>query len=146
VVASDANGAATSDENVRSVAVKISFGALDLLVGGDLPATGPNVEASIGADVGPVEIYKVHHHGSAGASGANVLAAIKPTVGLISVSANNSYGHPAPAALARLAAVHSAVWQTAGTASTRGHLEVVSRDGSGFTVSKNSETATSASK
>jgi beta-lactamase superfamily II metal-dependent hydrolase len=136
VVASDANGQSTSDENARSVVVKISYGALDLLVGGDLPTAGP--ESSVGSQVGPIEIYKVHHHGSAGASSTAFLNATKPKVSFISASANNSYGHPAPATLTRLSAAGSTVFRTAAPA--RGHIEVTSADGSSFTVHKNDQT------
>jgi len=143
VVAANANGEATSDENARSVTVKVSYGALDLLVGGDLTS---GVESDIGSAIGPIEIYKVHHHGSAGSSSAQFLDRSRPTVSLISVAANNSYGHPTRSTLSRLGEVGSAVWQTAGTAATRGHLEVVSTDGQSFTVRKNAASATYPSK
>ncbi len=146
VVASNANGQATSDENARSVVVKVTYGELDVLVGGDLTFGGPNMEASVAAEVGPIEIYKVHHHGAAGSSSARFLEGTMPTVSLISVAQNNSYGHPTEAALSRLSAVGSDVWRTAGTAETRGHLEVVSTDGSSFTVTKNDLTSTYRSK
>ena len=145
VVASNANGAPTTDENARSVVVKVSYGALDVLVGGDLGVSGPNVESMIAADVGPVEVYKVHHHGSAGSSGAPFLDTIRPTVGFISAAASNSYGHPAPSALARLAAVGAAVWRTEPAAvSERGHLELTTpagEDGAIFKIAQRGRSA-----
>jgi beta-lactamase superfamily II metal-dependent hydrolase len=139
-LASDANGASTSDENARSVVVKISYGSLDVLVGGDLTARGPDVESAILPSVGPVEVYKVHHHGSAGSSGARFLASISPLVSFISVAANNSYGHPSPSTVARLRSVGSEVYQTStnSTASHPGHLELSSPDGNTFTVTQGS--------
>lgn len=147
VVASDANGRPTSDENVRSVVVKVSYGALDVLVGGDLGWGGPDIESTVAAEIGPIEVYKVHHHGSAGASSARFLDATKPTVSVISVAQNNSYGHPTPSTLSRLNAAGSAIWQTAGsTTAPRGNVEISASDGSSFTVTKNDSSASYASK
>ena len=137
VVASNANGAPTNDENAKSVVVKISHHELDLLVGGDLTHGGPDVEAAIAPAVGPVEVYKVHHHGSRGSSSARFLDAIRPTVSFISAGWG-SYGHPHAETLTRLGAVGTDIWQTKATdAGGRGHLEVVSDDGASFTVRKN---------
>lgn len=143
VMAADANGASTNDENARSVAVKVSFGSLDILVGGDLTS---RVEDTITSSVGEIEIYKVHHHGSAGSSSAQFLAGTRPTVSLISVAEHNSYGHPTQATLSRLDAAGSAVWRTAGSTTTRGHIEVSSTDGHTYTVTKNNDSTTYTSK
>ncbi|HZI04469.1 MAG TPA: MBL fold metallo-hydrolase, partial [Archangium sp.] len=64
VIASNGNGTNPSDENARSVVVKISYGAFDALVGGDLTGDTENMESIIAPQVGEVELYKVHHHGS----------------------------------------------------------------------------------
>jgi len=112
VMAVNANGAATSDENALSVVVKLSYGAFTMLLGGDLTGTSPNVESAIAASVGEVDVYKVHHHGSSTSSTAPFLASLLPTASLISVGWDNSYGHPSPATVARLKAIGSAIWQT----------------------------------
>jgi len=57
-------------------------------------------------------VLKVGHHGSSSASSATFLRAVMPHIAVISVGANNSYGHPAPQALARLAAVNATVYRT----------------------------------
>jgi beta-lactamase superfamily II metal-dependent hydrolase len=92
----------TSDENALSVVLKVSYGAFDEVLGGDLVGDGNDVETTVGPQVGDVEIYKVHHHGSAYSSNTAWLAATTPEVGVISVGDGNSYGHPTADALARL--------------------------------------------
>jgi len=52
--------------------------------------------------MGPIEVYKVHHHGSAYGSYDDWLNATHPKVGIISVGTGNPYGHPTTAALLRL--------------------------------------------
>jgi beta-lactamase superfamily II metal-dependent hydrolase len=97
-------GVSTTDENSLSVVLKVSYGEFDQVFGGDLPGTGGanDPETIAGPEVGPVEVYKVHHHGSATSTSANWLNATTPKVGVISVGTGNSYGHPTAAALTRL--------------------------------------------
>lgn len=97
-------GIPTSDENSLSLVLKVSYGEFDQVFGGDLQGSSPDIESTVGPEVGPVEVYKVHHHGSATASWTNWLNATQPKIGVISVG-NNGYGHPTSAALGRL---HSA--------------------------------------
>lgn len=89
-----------TDENAKSVVLKVSYGAFDEVMGGDLTGD-PDVESTVGPLVGDVEVYKVHHHGSATSSYDAWLAATTPEVGVICVG-DNSYGHPTAAALTRL--------------------------------------------
>jgi beta-lactamase superfamily II metal-dependent hydrolase len=102
----DLNGAGVysgTDENALSVVYKVSYGSFDEVLGGDLSgASGSNVEAAVGPEVGDVEIYKVHHHGSATSTTAGWLNATTPEVGIISVGNGNSYGHPTSTALTNL--------------------------------------------
>jgi beta-lactamase superfamily II metal-dependent hydrolase len=92
-----------SDENAKSVVMRVSYGNFDEVIGGDLTGSGStDVETTIGPQVGDVEVYKVHHHGSAFSSNDNWLAATTPEVGIIQVGDGNSYGHPTSAALTRL--------------------------------------------
>lgn len=55
-------------------------------------------------DPGPVDVLKVAHHGSEDAGLGGLLDRATPKLAVISVGAGNPYGHPAPAALAELAA------------------------------------------
>jgi beta-lactamase superfamily II metal-dependent hydrolase len=94
-----------SDENAKSVVYKVSHGAFDEVIGGDLTgstANGNDVETTVGPQVGDVEVYKVHHHGSRYSTNDNWLGAITAEVGVIMVGDGNSYGHPTADALTRL--------------------------------------------
>ncbi|WP_224249391.1 lamin tail domain-containing protein [Hyalangium gracile] len=138
------SGGGNSDENANSVVVKISYGAFDALVGGDLTGASPDQESSVASAVGELEVYKVHHHGSRYSSNATFLGIIKPLASFISVGIGNPYGHPSSEALARLANVGSDVWETEdpGTNRKYGHIELTSATGAGFTVSQgNTSTA-----
>ena len=56
--------------------LKVSYGEFDMVFGGDLPGTNSgsykDIETIVGPQVGPVEVYKVHHHGSATSSNADL--------------------------------------------------------------------------
>ena len=148
-VAVDGNGISTTNENGLSVAVVVSYGAFDALVGGDLTGSGPDIETSIAAAVGELELYKVHHHGSLTSSNDALVGAMLPTVSVIPVGANNTYGHPAPATVARLVGVGSAIWQTEdpATSTALGHVEVtVNAGGGSYIVRQGTASASYASK
>ncbi len=148
-VAVDGNDVSTTNENGLSVAVVVSYGAFDALVGGDLTGSSPNIESSIAASVGEVEVYKVHHHGSSTSSNATLVGAMLPTVSVIPVGADNSYGHPAPDTIDRLLGVGSEVWQTEdpATSTALGHVEIdVSPGGGSYVVRQGNSSVTYASK
>jgi beta-lactamase superfamily II metal-dependent hydrolase len=103
----DLNGAgvSTSDENAKSLMLKVSYGEYDESFGGDLTGTAANggdIESVIALEMAPVEVYKVHHHGSKYSSNDNWLNAIAPKIGVIQTGNGNPYGHPTPEALTRL--------------------------------------------
>ncbi|PTL84385.1 lamin tail domain-containing protein [Vitiosangium sp. GDMCC 1.1324] len=147
VVATNGNGITSSDENAKSVAVKISYGAFDALVGGDLTGS-PDIESTILNTVGPLELYKVHHHGSRTSSNNSLLDVTNPLVAFISVGKVNSYGHPTQECLDRLTAHNAAIWQTEdpATNSVRGHIELSSPDGNTFVVKQGTQSVSYTSK
>lgn len=106
----DLNGAGVypvdgSEENAKSMVLRISYGCFDEVMGGDLlgdAAHGEDVETTVGPEVGDVEVYKVHHHGSAYSTNGNWLSATTPEVAVISLGNNNPFGFPTSAALSRL--------------------------------------------
>jgi beta-lactamase superfamily II metal-dependent hydrolase len=100
-VTPNGGGLSTSDENDMSMVLKVTYGEFDMVLGGDLPGTSPAAEATVAPLVGPVEVYKVHHHGSALASTSAWLNATQPQVAVISVGVNG-YGHPTATALTNL--------------------------------------------
>ncbi|MDX1646739.1 MAG: hypothetical protein R3304_06320, partial [Longimicrobiales bacterium] len=70
----------SSIENLNSNVVLLSYGSNTVLLGGDC-------EAPCEADytTGPVQVYKVHHHGASDASSADLLTDMDPYTALISV-------------------------------------------------------------
>ncbi len=101
----DLNGAGVysptgTDENAKSMVLKVSYGEFDESFGGDLKAS-PAVEATVGPEMGDVEVYKVHHHSSATSSYDEWLNATTPEVGVISLG-SNSYGFVNEVTLTRL--------------------------------------------
>jgi beta-lactamase superfamily II metal-dependent hydrolase len=104
----DLNGAgrSTTDENSLCVQLKVSYGEFDMSFGGDTPGQNSgsyvNVETTVGPEMGSIEAYKVHHHGSATSSQTDWLNATHPTVAVVSAGNGNSYGHPTSAAMTRL--------------------------------------------
>lgn len=96
IVALNANGISTNNENDESVVAVVQFGNFSAEIGGDLSGfntpTYKDIETSVGPKVGPVDVYKVHHHGSDHSTNETWLQAIAPTVAVISVGvANNGY-------------------------------------------------------
>ncbi|HEX8170991.1 MAG TPA: hypothetical protein VF824_10670 [Thermoanaerobaculia bacterium] len=61
-----------------------------------------DIETGLEPDVGQVEVYKVHHHGSRYSSNEDWLATIQPRIGVISTGTKNKYGHPTQECLDRL--------------------------------------------
>jgi len=99
-------GVSTTDENTLSMMLKISYGDFDMTFGGDMggynSGSYKDIESVVAPQVGPVEVLKVHHHGSATSTNATWLSATQAKIGVISVGNTNSYGHPTSAALGRL--------------------------------------------
>ncbi|MCC6348216.1 MAG: hypothetical protein IT347_01320 [Candidatus Eisenbacteria bacterium] len=106
----DLNGAgvpgASGDENSSSLQLKVSYGEFDMSFGGDTPGANSgsyrNVESPEAPAMGPIEVYKVHHHGSATSSLTDWLNATQPKVAVVSCGNGNSYGHPTASAIGRL--------------------------------------------
>ena len=106
----DLNGAGVyspsgSDENAKSLDCLVSYGDFQCEVGGDLtgdPASSNDVETTVGPEVGDVEVYKAHHHGSRYSNNDNWLNAVGAEVCMISCGDGNSYGHPTTEALTRM--------------------------------------------
>jgi beta-lactamase superfamily II metal-dependent hydrolase len=148
VMAAAGNGANVTDENAKSVVVKVSYGAFDAVVGGDLTGSTEDMETGLATAVGPIELYKVHHHGSRYSSNNAFLDATRPTVSFISVGKDNTYGHPTAECLDRLRAHGSAIWQTEDPATNtrRGHIELSSSDGNTFVVAQGTQSVNYASK
>lgn len=106
VAANGAGVAGANDENDMSVVMRLRFGQFDAVFAGDLSGSSEagyaDVESVVAPLVGPVEVYKVNHHGSRYSSNANWLSSTRPRIGVVSVGSNNPYGHPAAETMGRL--------------------------------------------
>jgi beta-lactamase superfamily II metal-dependent hydrolase len=89
--------AGSGNENDNSVVLRLQHGAFGMLLGGDCEGA---CQSAI--DPGPLDVYKVHHHGSSNGTSAAFLGVIQPAVALIPVGEGNSYGHPHHSTLQRL--------------------------------------------
>jgi competence protein ComEC len=126
----------TTNENDLSLSVLVSFGAFREEIGGDLSGEDTDdyqdVETPVASDVGPIDVYKVHHHCSSYSSNAAWLGATHPTIGIISVGDGNGYGHPAQDCVIRLhnAGLKKLYWteEGAGVAKPDPQLDVISGD------------------
>jgi len=96
------------DENLKSVVLRITYGDQTVLMGGDCETWGCEDQL----ETGPIDVYKVHHHGSSGASSTALLDEMQPYIALIPVGLDNSYGHPHAETLDRLEDVGAEVWRT----------------------------------
>ncbi len=96
------------NENNNSVVLRLTYGEVTMLLGGDCEA--PVCEGAL--EPGPIDVYKVHHHGSYNGSSGDLLGAMEPRSALISLGADNSYGHPAEETVTRLEAIGATVWRT----------------------------------
>ena len=95
-----------ADENLKSVVLRLTYGDHAVLMGGDCETSG--CEQYL--ETGPIDVYKVHHHGSSGASSKELLDQMQPSVALI--SSGGEYGHPHQETLERLAEVGAEIWRT----------------------------------
>lgn len=88
------------DSNDRAVVAEVRDGAFSML----LPADAES-EVLRRLPLGPVDVLKVSHHGSADTGLPELLARLRPQIALIEVGRRNTYGHPAPETLAALEVV-----------------------------------------
>ena len=96
------------NENLNSLVLKLSYGDTTMLLGGDCESDGCESDF----DPGPIDVYKVHHHGSSDSSGTQLLGQMEPRLALIPVGRGNSYGHPDEGTLRRLDGAGAEVLRT----------------------------------
>lgn len=115
----------TDDENARSVALLIEYGAFSYLTSGDLTGGGGNppyqtidLETPLAALASDVDILHINHHGSHTSTNQNLLDGVTPEAAVISLGDNNDFFHPHPSVIERLLSAGIQVYQT-----ERGWLE-----------------------
>lgn len=99
-------------DNDSSCVVLVQGRAGRLLLTGDISsAKEPQVAAALGQGMPPLMV--VPHHGSKTSSSADFITAVGPPMALVSAGWRNRFGHPKPEVLARYAAAHVPVFNTA---------------------------------
>jgi beta-lactamase superfamily II metal-dependent hydrolase len=115
-VAVNGNGIRTTNENDLSLLAHIKFGDFEAAIGGDLSGYSRSgyldIESSVAASVGPLEVYKVHHHCSSHSTNLSWLMATTPRVAIVSAGLANGYGHPTEECLSRLHAIGTKTYWT----------------------------------
>jgi competence protein ComEC len=89
--------------NDASVALLVRSAGLTLLLPGDLEPLSQQelLRSPAGAGLGPVDVLKVAHHGSA-YQDPELIRRLAPRLALVSCGRENPYGHPAPSTMAAL--------------------------------------------
>lgn len=115
---------ARGDENALSCVLAIRGRSARLLLTGDIDLGAEAALLARGASLAS-EVVVTPHHGSGTSSGAAFVAGVRPRHAIHAAGHGNRYGFPAPAVVARYAAVGATQWTTGAT----GAVEVVARDG-----------------
>jgi competence protein ComEC len=95
------------DPNQRAIVAEADVDGLRVLLTADAES-----DVLAGLDLGPVDVLKVSHHGSADAGLEALLPRLRPRIATIEVGRNNTYGHPVPATIATLRASGAVVYRT----------------------------------
>ena len=144
-------------ENDYSITLKVSFGSLDYVTGGDTDGeyetsgygyTYNDVESVIAPRIGRVEVLHANHHGSAHSTNQVYVNVLNPDVSLISCG-SNSYGHPDQDSLNRLLATSTVYLTEQGDAGRNYGSAIIvdddivirSSDGVNYTVDSNTYVA-----
>jgi competence protein ComEC len=98
---------AGADPNQRAIVAEADAGGVRTLLTADAES-----DVLGGLDLGPVDILKVSHHGSADAGLPALLARLRPRLAAIEAGRHNVYGHPAAATVRALVAAGAAVART----------------------------------
>jgi competence protein ComEC len=101
-----------TDPNAASTVLRVTFGAVHVLLTGDAEADEEAWLLRHAGDRLAATVLKVGHHGSRTSTTPAFLDAVAPRLALVSVGAANSYGHPAPEVMARLTARGATVLRT----------------------------------
>ncbi|MEU3427461.1 ComEC/Rec2 family competence protein [Streptomyces gardneri] len=107
VVSGSAGGA-----NDASVTLLVrAAGGLSLLLLGDLEPPAQRALLRSGPGLGPVDVLKVAHHGSAHQD-PGLIRTVRPRLALVSAGRDNPYGHPSPRTVEALRAGGARVLRT----------------------------------
>jgi competence protein ComEC len=102
-----AGTSAGADPNQRAIVAEADAGGVRTLLTADAES---DVLAAL--DLGPVDVLKVSHHGSADPGLPTLLQRLRPRLAAIEVGRHNVYGHPAATTVRALLAAGAAVVRT----------------------------------
>jgi competence protein ComEC len=103
---------AHKDLNDFSVVLELKFGEFEALLGGDADeGIQGNILAANSWDIGPVEVFKVPHHGSKYGILKEYLDEVEPIFAVVSVG-KNRWGHPDKSILEKLEVRGLRIWRT----------------------------------
>jgi competence protein ComEC len=105
------NSTNTLDTNNQSIAIKLTFGELDVFLGGDLESEYEN-KAISNINAREIDVLKASHHGSKTSSNRKFLQELAPIITIISAGINNRYGHPHEEILNNIRSINSHVYRT----------------------------------
>ncbi len=97
------------DPNDLSIVLLLEWEGAAILLTGDAPA---EVERRILAELPPLTVLKVGHHGSRTSTSLELLQATRPALALIGVGDPNGFGHPHPLVRGRLEEAGIPVFRT----------------------------------
>jgi competence protein ComEC len=97
--------------NAMSCVLRVEFGAVRVLLTGDIPAR-EEVRALAGAAPVPLTLLAAPHHGSRHSSSAALVEAARPRRVLFQAGYRNRFGHPDPEVLERYAAAGAVLART----------------------------------
>jgi competence protein ComEC len=98
---------AGADPNQRAIVAEADAGGVRTLLTADAES-----DVLGGLDIGPVDVLKVSHHGSADPGLPALLERLRPRLAAIEVGRRNVYGHPAAATVRALLAGGAALVRT----------------------------------
>jgi competence protein ComEC len=102
----------TVSDNDNCVVLLVEYGAIRILLPGDLEERGEAELVTRDGEGLHADILVVGHHGSRTSSSEPFLAVVRPAVALISVGAGNPYGHPHRVTLDRLRRAGAQTYRT----------------------------------
>ena len=94
-------GRPLGDTNNDSVAARLHYGNVSVLLSADMEDEAELRLVDSGAEISST-VLKAGHHGSGTSSSQAFLDAVGPEIAVISAGLDNQYGHPAPQVLERL--------------------------------------------
>lgn len=126
------NGDEGTDENDRSLVLKLIYADFEMIFTGDITGTAEEIilSGTLLDTSEEYEVLKVAHHGSKYSSGEAFLNAVLPVFSIISAGEGNPHGHPSEEALGRLVSAGSSVLRT----DLNGTVDIFS-DGRSFQIS-----------